>query len=94
MAHTKQMGSSKNLKDSNPKYLGIKRQNNQKVRIGEILIRQRGTKYLYGKNVKRGKDDTLYTIVDGSVKFSRVKKKMFNGKFRYATKVNVISVSK
>ena len=53
MAHTKQLGSSKNLRDSNPQYLGVKRQHDQKVNAGEVLIRQRGTRYLPGKNVKR-----------------------------------------
>lgn len=89
MAHTKQLGSSKNLRDSNPKYLGVKRQHDQKVNAGEVLIRQRGTRYLPGKNVKRGSDDTLYANSEGTVKFKRVKKKLFTGSFRYATKISV-----
>lgn len=91
MAHTKQLGSSKNLRDSNPKYLGVKRQHLQKVNAGEVLIRQRGTKYIPGENVKRGKDDTLYAAREGTVKFKKIKKKVFSGGFRYATKINIVS---
>lgn len=91
MAHTKQLGSTKNGRDSRAKRLGVKRQQNQKVNAGEILIRQRGIQYLPGVNVRRGSDDTLYAVKAGKVMFSKVKKPLFNGKFRYATKVSVIS---
>lgn len=91
MAHTKQGGSSNNLRDSNPQYLGIKRQHDQKVKTGEVLIRQRGTKYLAGKNVKRAKDDTLYALKSGSVKFQNTKKKLFSGSYRYAKKINIVT---
>jgi large subunit ribosomal protein L27 len=90
MAHTKAKGSSKNLRDSNPKYLGVKRQHGQRVGAGEIIIRQRGTKYLQGNNVRRGKDDTLYASTPGTVAFKRTKKTRFNGTSRYATKVSVL----
>ncbi len=90
MAHTKAAGSTKNLRDSKPKYLGVKRQHDQKVHAGEVLIRQRGTKYVPGKNVKRGKDDTLYAAINGVVAFKRTKKKTFNGKSRYATTINIL----
>ncbi len=89
MAHTKAGGSTKNLRDSKPKYLGVKRQHDQKVEAGEVLIRQRGTKYVPGKNVKRGKDDTLYAAINGVVAFKRTKKKTFNGKSRYATTISI-----
>ncbi len=75
MAHKKGGGSSKNGKDSNAQRLGIKRFSGQLVNAGEILVRQRGTLYHPGKNVKRGGDDTLYSLVSGKVVFepSRIK---------------------
>lgn len=69
MAHKKGQGSSKNGRDSKPKFLGIKRFDGQLVSGGSILVRQRGTKYNAGENVGRGKDDTLFSKVDGHVKF-------------------------
>lgn len=70
-AHKKGVGSSKNGRDSNPKYLGVKRYDGQWVTAGSILVRQRGTRIHPGLNVGIGKDDTLYALVDGTVKFSR-----------------------
>ena len=61
----------------------------QRVNAGEVLIRQRGTRYLNGDNVRRGKDDTLYAAKEGTVAFSQVKKKLFNGGFRYATRIEI-----
>jgi len=69
MAHKKGVGSSKNGRDSNPKFLGVKRFDGQFVTAGSILVRQRGTRIHPGANVKRGKDDTLFAIADGLVKF-------------------------
>lgn len=69
MAHKKGVGSSKNGRDSNPKFLGVKRFDGQFVTAGSILVRQRGTRIHPGVNVKRGKDDTLFAIADGLVKF-------------------------
>ncbi len=92
MAHTKQLGSSRNGRDSQPKYLGVKRQQNQFVKTGEILIRQRGARYLCGTNVRRGSDDTLYASKSGRVAFKLTKKALFNGKPRYATKISVVPV--
>lgn len=74
MAHTKSQGSSTNGRDSNPKYLGVKRYGGQKVKAGEVLVRQRGTKFLPGMNVKAGKDYTLFALTDGIVRFEYVKK--------------------
>ncbi len=74
MAHKKGGGVSKNGRDSISKRLGIKRFGNQFVRAGNILVRQRGTKFLPGKNVERGKDDTLFALIDGYVKFERAGK--------------------
>ncbi len=71
MAHKKAGGSSKNGRDSNPKMLGVKRYGGQVVKTGEILVRQRGTKFHAGKNVGLGRDYTIYALVDGVVTFER-----------------------
>ncbi len=83
MAHKKGVGSSKNGRDSNPQYLGVKRFDGQFVTAGSILVRQRGTRIHPGNNVGLGKDDTLFALVDGVVKFERL------GKYR--KKVNVLA---
>ena len=80
MAHTKAGGTAKNLRDSNPKYLGVKRSDGQKVRIGDIVVRQRGTKIMAGKNVGIGKDHTLFSLVEGTVKFRSVRKINYDGR--------------
>ncbi|HUT85575.1 MAG TPA: 50S ribosomal protein L27 [Elusimicrobiales bacterium] len=69
MAHTKAQGSTVNGRDSRAKRLGVKRYGNQAVTAGEILVRQRGTKFLPGTNVGRGGDDTLFAKISGTVKF-------------------------
>lgn len=69
MAHKKSSGSAKNGRDSHSKRLGVKRYDGQVVTGGSILVRQRGTKIHPGKNVGRGKDDTLFALKDGAVKF-------------------------
>jgi large subunit ribosomal protein L27 len=69
MAHKKGVGSSRNGRDSNAQYLGVKRFGGQAVDAGNILVRQRGTKFHPGKNVGRGRDDTLFALVDGVVAF-------------------------
>lgn len=71
MAHKKGQGSTRNGRDSNPKYLGVKRADGQFVLAGNILVRQRGTKIKAGSNVGVGRDHTLFSLVDGVVKFSR-----------------------
>ena len=73
-AHKKGTGSSHNGRDSNPKMLGIKRADGQFVLAGNILVRQRGSKFKAGAGVGMGKDDTLFALVDGTVKFERVGK--------------------
>ena len=73
MAHKKGLGSSKNGRDSNPKYLGVKMFEGQTANPGNIIVRQRGTKFHPGKNVGIGGDDTLFALVDGSVKFGERK---------------------
>jgi large subunit ribosomal protein L27 len=71
MAHKKGVGSSRNGRDSNPQMLGVKRYGGEVVTAGNIIIRQRGTKVHPGRNVGRGKDDTLFALVDGVVTFER-----------------------
>lgn len=71
MAHKKGGGSTKNGRDSNAQYLGVKRFGGQPILAGGIIVRQRGTRFLPGNNVGRGKDDTLFALVDGVVTFER-----------------------
>ena len=73
MAHKKGASSSRNGRDSNPQYLGVKRFGGQVVKSGEILVRQRGTKFHPGENVGRGGDDTLFATAEGKVKFGNRK---------------------
>lgn len=75
MAHKKGVGSSRNGRDSNPCHLGVKRYGGEEVRAGHILIRQRGTRFHPGLNVKKGRDDTLFSLVDGVVKFETFKRR-------------------
>ena len=90
MAKTKAAGASKLGRDSLPKYLGVKLYEGEKVKPGMIIIRQRGTKFLPGKNVKRGKDDTLYALKEGLVKFSTKRKRSFDNSQRIAKVVSVV----
>ncbi len=69
MAHKKGQGSTRNGRDSNPQYCGVKQFGGQAVRAGAILVRQRGTPFKPGRNVGRGRDDTLYALEDGVVAF-------------------------
>jgi large subunit ribosomal protein L27 len=71
MAHKKGVGSSRNGRDSNPKYLGVKRYGGQAVLAGNIIVRQRGTRFHPGAGVGLGRDHTLYALVDGKVAFAR-----------------------
>jgi|TARA_R110000868_G_scaffold285163_1_gene545645 large subunit ribosomal protein L27 len=73
MAHKKAGGSSKNGRDSAGRRLGVKRYGGEVVLAGNIIVRQRGTKYLPGKNVGLGKDHTIFALIDGQVSFSRAK---------------------
>ena len=75
MAHKKGVGSSRNGRDSQPKFLGVKRYGGEVVTAGNILVRQRGTKFHPGRNVKRASDDTLFALIDGVVKFEHKSKK-------------------
>jgi large subunit ribosomal protein L27 len=89
MAHTKSGGSTKLGRDSRSKRLGIKINHGQAVKSGQIIIRQRGTKYLAGNNVKRAGDDTLYALNSGVVEYKRGKKTNFDGRRKYVTTVKV-----
>ena len=71
MAHKKGVGSSRNGRDSGPKYLGVKAFGGEFVTAGSILVKQRGTRFHPGRNVRRAADDSLFTVVDGHVKFER-----------------------
>ncbi|MCP9939226.1 MULTISPECIES: 50S ribosomal protein L27 [unclassified Synechococcus] len=74
MAHKKGTGSTRNGRDSNSKRLGVKRYGGEKVTAGSILIRQRGTSVLPGVNVGQGSDDTLFSLIDGIVKFETIRR--------------------
>lgn len=91
MAHTKSLGSTKNSRDSRSKRLGVKRNHGQWVKPGEIIIRQRGTHYIPGANVRRGDDDTLYAAIAGAVAFITRRKTRFDGSKRIAKVVKVIA---
>lgn len=90
MAHTKAGGSTHLGRDSLSKRLGVKLYDGQLAKPGSILIRQRGTKFYPGKNVRRGEDDTLYAVATGKVKFSLRSKTKFNGKREVVRVVNVV----
>ena len=90
MAHTKAGGSAKNLRDSNPKFLGVKRADGQAVGIGEVIVRQRGTAIMAGKNIGIGKDHTLFALAAGKVKFRSARKTNFDGRSVVRRVVDVI----
>ncbi len=90
MSSTKAGGATKNIHDSNPKYLGTKLYAGQKARIGMIIVRQRGTKIEAGKNVKIGKDHTLFAIADGTVSYRSMRKCRFDGNIIRKKVVDVI----
>jgi large subunit ribosomal protein L27 len=77
MAHKKGVGSSRNGRDSNPKYRGIKKFGGERVRAGNIIVRQTGTKWHPGRNVGLGSDYTIYALIDGIVKFEHKDRKRF-----------------
>ncbi|MCK5044285.1 50S ribosomal protein L27 [Candidatus Parcubacteria bacterium] len=89
MSKTKATGATKLGRDSEAKRLGVKLYAGEKAKAGSIIIRQRGTKFLPGKNVKRGSDDTLYSVKEGVIKFTTKKITKFDGNQRIAKVVNV-----
>tara|TARA_B100000378_G_C18010678_1_gene400514 strand:- start:679 stop:957 length:279 start_codon:yes stop_codon:yes gene_type:complete len=90
MAHRKAGGSAKNLRDSNPKYLGVKLTDGQNAKIGNVIVRQRGTKILAGKNVSVGHDHTLFASKDGVVKFTSKRKRNFDNTTSKRKVANVV----
>ncbi len=89
MATKKAAGSAKNLTDSNPQYLGVKLYAGQKAQKGSIIVRQRGTKFMAGKNVRLGKDHTIYAIAEGVVSYRSKRKTRYDGS---ETRRNVVDV--
>lgn len=89
MSHVKAGGTARNLNDSNPKYLGVKIYTGQIAKNGSIIVRQRGTKILPGKNTMLGKDHTIFSVKEGIVSFSTKRKTGFNGKTVVKKVVNV-----
>ena len=77
MAHKKGVGSSRNGRDSNPQYLGVKKYGGEVVKAGNIIIRQDGTKYHPGKNVGVGRDYTIFALIDGVVRFEHKDKRRY-----------------
>lgn len=90
MAHTKSAGAGKYGRDSQPKYLGVKKYDGEKVKTGDILIRQRGSRFLAGSGVKHASDDTLFALREGFVKFANRRKTRFDRTQRFAKEVSVI----
>lgn len=89
MSKTKQGGSSRLGRESASQRLGIKAHDGEKIKIGQIIIRQRGSKYLAGKNVKMGSDNTIYAMKDGVVKFTSKTKKLYDGSLKSSKAVSV-----
>lgn len=89
MATTKATGSTKLGRDSQPKYLGVKLFAGQPTKPGSIIIRQRGSKFLAGKNVKQGRDDTIYALKNGLVYFTTKRKRNFDNSQKIVKVVNV-----
>ena len=79
MSTVKAAGATKNLRDSNPKYLGTKLYDGESAKVGDIIVRQRGTPILAGKNVGTGKDHTLFALKAGTVKFRSTRTERFDG---------------
>ena len=92
MAHKKAGGSTSLGRDSQPQYLGVKRSDGTYVNVGEVLVRQRGTKWHPGKNVGKGKDDTLFALMTGLVKFQVRKMPRYSGRLDSRTFVHVMPV--
>lgn len=91
MAHTKAIGSTQLGRDSQPKYLGVKLYDGESAKPGSIIIRQRGTKFVPGKGVRIGTDDTIYAVITGKVKFTTKKQMKYDGSRRLVKIVNVLA---
>ena len=91
MASTKAGGSSKNLRDSNPKYLGVKLADGALARPGMVIVRQRGTKIEAGQNVRVGRDHTLFAATAGTIAFSTMRKRRYDGRIIRKTVASVVT---
>jgi large subunit ribosomal protein L27 len=91
MAHKKAGGSAKNLNTSQPKYLGVKLYAGEVVKTGQVIVRQRGTAMMPGKNVGLGHDHTLFALKDGTVAFRNVRKTGFTGRTKTRSAVDVVT---
>jgi large subunit ribosomal protein L27 len=91
MAHKKAGGSTKNLRDSNPKFLGVKLNDGATAQAGSIIIRQRGTKFMAGKNVGMGRDHTLFSKSAGVVEIKNKRKNNFDGSISTQKIVHVVT---
>jgi large subunit ribosomal protein L27 len=91
MAHKKGVGSSRNGRDSNPQFLGVKRYGGEHVVAGNIIVRQHGTKFHPGHNVGKGKDDTLFALADGVVTFERKDRKRQKVSIRPASEATAVA---
>jgi large subunit ribosomal protein L27 len=92
MSHKKAGGSTRNGRDSNSKRLGVKLYGGQAAKAGNIIVRQKGTKFFPGENVKLGKDFTLFALTDGVIKFTEKRQRKFNGRVYRDKIVHVVSV--
>lgn len=90
MSHVKAGGTAKNLRDSKPKFLGVKLYDGQKAQVGSVIVRQRGSKIIAGKNVEMGKDHTLFATKEGTVKFSEKRKTGYNSQTKKHKIVSVV----
>lgn len=90
MAHKKAGGSTKNLRDSNPKFLGVKLNDGATAQAGSIIIRQRGTKFMAGHNVGMGRDHTLFSLEAGKVEIKNKRKNNFDGSVKTMKIVHVV----
>ena len=91
MSHVKAGGTAKNLRDSNPKFLGTKLYAGQKAKVGSVIVRQRGTKIMAGENTGLGKDHTIFATKEGIVKFTETRKHKFDGSYKKLKKVSVVA---
>jgi len=91
MAHKKAGGSSTNLRDSKGQRLGVKLYGGEHAKAGAIIVRQRGTRYFAGENVKRAKDDTMFALTNGFVQFKKKMKRGYDGILKRRVEVNVVA---
>jgi large subunit ribosomal protein L27 len=90
MAHKKAAGTTKNGRDSNPRFLGVKLADGDTAKVGSIIVRQKGVNIMPGRNVKMGKDYTIFAVKDGKVKFSSKRKMSFDSKIEKKGVVSII----